>query len=65
MNQALHEARTTVGAVVQLMSGGPLMTVVGVVPAKGEAVALCRCHYFFEGIHREAFVPAAGLKVIL
>jgi uncharacterized protein YodC (DUF2158 family) len=54
-----------VGDVVGLESGGPLMTVTAVVPARGdEAHALCRCLYFDGSmLPREVMVPMKALVV--
>lgn len=51
------------GSVVQLKSGGPLMTVTTIVASAVDgAQTLCRCMFFMDNRMHEILVPDAALK---
>lgn len=52
------------GSVVRLAGGSPKLTVIEVVPERGEGSReLCRCMWFEAGKMSEALVPSAALSV--
>jgi uncharacterized protein YodC (DUF2158 family) len=52
------------GSIVRLKSGGPAMTVVGVVPSKGDSVELVHCTWFAGAKSESGAFPTDAVEPV-